>query len=85
MVVTSQAVSTVTPNPSSEVLYVNLPDAQMDHLQIKDILGRTVYNLGLEGRTGTIKIDLSDLSQGVYFVTVKSKGDTLGLSKFIKR
>ena len=75
----------VYPNPSSEHLYVNLPDAQMDHLQIKDILGRTVYTLGLEGRTGTIKIDLSDLNQGVYIVTVDGNGDTLGLSKFIKR
>lgn len=75
----------VYPNPAIDVLHVILPDAQMDLLQIKDILGRTVHSQELEGRTGTIKIDLSGLTQGVYFVTVDGKGDTMGLSKFIKK
>lgn len=79
------SVLTVYPNPALDVLHVILPDAQMDLLQIKDILGRTVHSQELEGRTGTMQIDLSGLAQGVYFVTIDGRGDTMGLSKFIKR
>lgn len=75
----------VYPNPALDVLHVILPDAQMDLLQIKDILGRTVYSQEVEGRTGTMTIDLSGLDQGVYVLTLDGKGDSIGLSKFIKR
>ncbi len=80
----AQVVS-VYPNPTTRDLHVELPDAQMELLQIKDILGRTVYSQEIEGRTGTMRIDLSGLPQGVYVLTVDGKGETMGLSKFIKK
>ena len=55
----------VYPNPATEVLYVNAEN--LNNVEIFDMTGRSVM-------TSTMNvIDLSDMSAGIYFVTIKSE------------
>ena len=59
------AALSVYPNPATEVLYVNAEN--LKNVEIYDMTGRSVM-------TSTMNvIDLSDMSAGIYFVTIKSE------------
>ena len=59
------AALSVYPNPAREVLYVNAEN--LKNVEIYDMTGRSVM-------TSTMNvIDLSDMSAGIYFVTIKSE------------
>jgi hypothetical protein len=68
----------VYPNPTTGEINVNISSSVGDirdwSLQITDVLGRTVYTtLPPNPLKGTFEIDLSNLSNGVYFITVINK------------
>ncbi|MES2567699.1 MAG: M43 family zinc metalloprotease [Bacteroidota bacterium] len=66
----------VFPNPSSGDLYVtvNMLNQQDYTITIINTLGQTVKEIKqVQSNGSTLKIDLSDKSPGIYFVTVKSK------------
>lgn len=59
------AALSIYPNPATEVLYVNAEN--LKDVEIYDMTGRSVM-------TSTMNVvDLSDMSAGVYFVTVRSE------------
>lgn len=53
-------------NPSNETFNISLPNQQTFHVQVIDITGRKVHER--KNATGTIKVDCSGFSSGVYFV-----------------
>ncbi|MCD6017109.1 MAG: domain containing protein [Bacteroidetes bacterium] len=66
----------VYPNPSKGEFFVNvdLLNQQDFTVTVINTLGQTVKEIRqVQSNGGAIKIDLSDKSEGVYFVTVKSK------------
>jgi hypothetical protein len=79
--VVSDAMS-VYPNPASSVLYVeNIPEGT--YVRVSDITGRTA----LLQRSSEITrgIDLSDLSNGVYLLSVEKNGEKIMTTRFIKK
>ncbi len=66
----------VYPNPVSDVLHISTPTA-VDHVRIFNIAGNSVANSNDE------KIDVSDLTNGVYIVNI-SIGETSISRSFIK-
>lgn len=59
-------------NPVSEKLIINLPQIQNAvNLTIYDLLGKNIYNQTYN-HNHTINIDVSDLSSGVYLITIES-------------
>jgi len=53
-------------------------------VKITDVLGQDVYNSNLSTNSGTIKkINMSNLANGVYFITLQGKG-MLYRTKIIK-
>ncbi|MBM3315343.1 T9SS type A sorting domain-containing protein, partial [candidate division WOR-3 bacterium] len=68
----------VVPNPAGAgvaALRYSLPLAGPARLRLFDVTGRTVLEQGLTaGRTGTVGLDLSGLSAGVYLVKFASPG-----------
>ena len=66
----------IYPNPTNEelVVDVNLLVAQDFIISIVNTLGQTIKEVKqIQSNGGKIKIDLSEKSTGVYFVTIKSK------------
>lgn len=71
----------VSPNPASSELYISSP-SHFNHVQIVDALGKTVMNYD-DNFTTQVKLDISSLSQGIYFVKAND-GNNIILKKFIK-
>ena len=71
----------VYPNPATGTLTVQQSD--MTAIMIRDILGKTVRSLVLNGEDHAT-LEIGDLAEGVYFITVESDGSSL-TTKFLKR
>lgn len=69
---------TLYPNPTSELLFVELPNSVTDSsYQITDVSGKVV----MKGKLNTQGIRVAALTNGVYFITVKG----LQTTRFIKK
>jgi hypothetical protein len=69
-------VMNVYPNPANDHVYidVNLQQSEDGTIEIKDMLGKIVYNYNFDsGSTASLDVDLSSFSKGMYFVTMKTK------------
>lgn len=70
------------PNPSKEKFNIELPDQQNFNLSIFDITGRKVHER--KNARGTVKVDCSSFSSGMYFVQAVNEKNSLSC-KFIKQ
>jgi len=72
----------VYPNPASSVLYVeNIPAGS--YVRVSDITGRTaMIRRADEVSRG---IDLSELSNGVYLLSIEKNGEKIATTRFIKK
>lgn len=76
----------VYPNPTTNVLnieYVCNKEFTKNTLQISNIAGVHIKSIVLNSITGNETIDVSNLSSGVYFITLKSKNETISKQKFV--
>ncbi len=71
---------TVYPNPTTGNVFITISSSAQSvkdwNLQVTDVLGRTVYSMSPLNPcqlAGIFEIDLSNLSNGVYFITVINK------------
>lgn len=73
--------SSVYPNPVSDLLQVNFSDAAFRQLEVLDLSGRVVY----QNNTTQLstQIPVADMPAGVYLLAVKQSGTTPAISKFI--
>lgn len=71
----------IYPNPALNTLYVNT-ETELADVHVTDVLGNTVISAGTLAE-GKNTIDVSGLSAGMYFVTVKSDNKLLS-KRFIK-
>lgn len=69
----------IYPNPASTLL--NVEAEGYDNLQIVNLVGQVVYSANVNGHT---QINVSDLSNGVYFVRLTNANGT-ATQKFVKR
>jgi hypothetical protein len=60
------------PNPTSDRVFFAHGDAQPEHMQIYDMLGRDIYNGGW-----LPEFDVSGLASGIYFVRATSGGESV--------
>lgn len=58
----------IAPNPANEFVSVTIDGAQTSNVKIVDVLGNIVYAKQVNSST---KIDVADLRNGVYFVTIE--------------
>ncbi len=71
----------VYPNPASDV--VNIAGAEINKVTFADINGRTVKSLNVNSTQATISI--SDLSSGVYMMTVETADGATTTKKLLKK
>ena len=79
--VAQTAAISVYPNPASDV--VNIAGADMNKVSFADINGRTVKSLNVNANQATISI--SDLSTGVYMMTVETADGATTTKKLLKK
>lgn len=74
----------IFPNPSAD--FVNIPTGglSVENIQMIDITGKTVMNLGAQNQSEIITLDVNMLNRGTYFIKVISKGNTF-IETFIKQ
>ena len=73
---TERDVMNIYPNPANDHVYidVNLLHSEDGSIQIVDVLGKTVYSYAFKSAsTASVDADLSALSKGMYYVTMKTK------------
>jgi hypothetical protein len=74
------------PNPTANTLTIKLQQLTTFNCQltIYDLYGREVFQLQTSNFKPQTKIDVSDFSQGIYFVELKS-GEQIMRGKFLKK
>ena len=73
----------IYPNPVSDVLHI-VTEQRIESLTIYDLNGRLLQRIVSTGLNLTPSVDVSSLSQGTYFVSVKTKVATQNY-KFVKQ
>jgi hypothetical protein len=68
------------PNPASSVLTINAEGLEKFDIRIVDVLGKVVYT---DSAMKTKKIDVSDLKNGVYIVTIMDKGMAIQTKRIV--
>jgi hypothetical protein len=73
----------IYPNPASDVINLNAGNLIINSVKITDINGRVVstFNVNL---TSSVEINVSDLTTGIYFLTVDTD-QGVGTSKIVKK
>lgn len=83
---TVSAVSRVYPNPAFEKVSIDysLPVYNGEaSIIISNILGARIMEMPLNGREGTVTLNVSDLTQGVYFYNLITGGQRIDTQKLI--
>ena len=75
------AVFTLTPNPSTDIVLVEFKNAHQSKVWINTVNGAKVYET--INTSQTLKIDVSNFEAGVYFINVSS-GKKITSRKFVK-
>ena len=70
------------PNPASNVLNIN-SENNLEQVSITDMSGRTIKTIN-SSNSNQLKVDVADLTSGVYFIQVVSNG-VPQIQKFIKQ
>ena len=72
----------IYPNPTTGQLTIEGVELKIENVEILDILGRMVKTYRLNSSTNAT-LDVSELSNGTYFVSVYSEGQKI-TRKFVK-
>jgi len=64
----------VYPNPTNGVFVIELKSGSLNNVVITDLTGRNIMNV--EGTSSSVNVDLSNLSNGIYYATIRSENGT---------
>lgn len=71
-------------NPADNSLVIDLPQQiRQGKLSITDILGKKVKTVDFD-QNASLQVEISDLKQGIYFVTIESEGSK-STKRFVKK
>jgi hypothetical protein len=81
----SPVISTPYPNPSSGIAYVNydIPAGSKAFLQVMSICGKIEKQYSLTESNGTLQMNISDMSSGIYFCSLTINNKVVKTSKLI--
>ena len=74
------------PNPTVDVLNVNLGSVsdKVDFLTVRNLMGQTVFSIATSGAQ-RVQLPTNELTSGAYILEFSSKGQVLGLDKFMQK
>ena len=76
-----QKVLTLYPNPAKNVLNLSTDLQGRTEIKVLDLSGRTVKHFVTNG-LNTLRLNVSDMKSGVYFISVSNEESTM-VSKFV--
>lgn len=80
------AISSIYPNPAFNMINVKMDkDIEIQNIEIYNVTGQKIDIKSFDKTSEFIQIDISNLSEGLYFLKVYNKDKILGTSKFIKQ
>jgi hypothetical protein len=62
------------PNPSAGVVSMDLPDSSWDAVQVTTAAGQLVHTTVLKGKSRNVELNLTNLPDGLYFVSLMKDG-----------
>ncbi len=71
----------VYPNPAKDILNIEMKKPGSFQLRISDLMGYSHSNTTLQGSQ---KIDISNLSKGIYLITISNKGESF-VTRIVKQ
>lgn len=74
----------IYPNPVESKIYIGTSGMMTRQIEIVDVAGRIVKHLNSETQNSLMKLDLSSLIRGMYFINIKMMDGTLKVYKFLK-
>ena len=74
----------IYPNPSSTTLNLKVEKVNISKIEIYTVTGQKINAKSIEKTDRFIQIDISNLSEGLYFLKVYDKDKIMGTSKFFK-
>ena len=72
------------PNPVTDNLIVSFPDGDINKLEIVDAMGKVYLTLTINATDKEAKMNIANLSTGVYYVAITDSNGLLRHKKFIK-
>ena len=75
----------VYPNPNNGMMTVSFSELGYNNLAIYDCLGRQVYQSQLTGNETSLKINATELNDGVYLLRTMHNGDVESTAFVIRR
>jgi hypothetical protein len=73
----------VFPNPSKDVLKIEMQTNFNGTIQIRDALGKEIYNTNLHNNISNFTIDTKDFESGLYFISFRNEKGEVN-KKFVK-
>ncbi|MBK9639472.1 MAG: T9SS type A sorting domain-containing protein [Bacteroidetes bacterium] len=73
----------IAPNPANNEIIVSGYLNSINRLEIRDILGKTVYVENIQSINGMIKINVSKFNSGSYFVKIVDQNHNIKVGKFM--
>jgi aminopeptidase N len=67
---------TVYPNPASDHINISLENNSECHIELTDVLGKTIKHRSCNAQTKEIMINTADLNPGIYFIMIKNEEKT---------
>ncbi len=74
----------IFPNPAKEVLRIEMLTNFNGTIQIRDALGKEIYNTNLQNNITNFTIDTKDFESGLYFISFRNERGEVN-KKFIKQ
>ena len=73
------------PNPSSTISFLEYKLNYYDEAEIivTDILGNVIHNKNIFGRSGVLRIDFSDIKNGLYFANIILNGELHSIKRLV--
>lgn len=85
--IVKSSISNPAPNPASSVFAINYKlgstSTEGSIMSVYNMLGVRVMQVPVEDFEGTLRMDVSDLDQGVYFCSLESDGKVLATRRLI--
>jgi hypothetical protein len=74
----------VFPNPSKDVLKIEMQTNFNGTIQIRDALGKEIFNTNFQNNISNFTIDTKDFESGLYFISFRNERGEVN-KKFVKQ
>jgi hypothetical protein len=74
----------IYPNPASSVISIRLSVGSLKTAAVVDLQGRKFENLKMSKFENEIRIEVSNLSSGIYFIKITDDKGNVSTKKFVK-